>query len=258
MDVITAGRTPASNGLRPARFRKNSAPPRALFCRRPQALPGARPGLPRGRAVRDRPRPGAHPGAGGSRPGRGGDHAGRWPKSSPERAARRACSRCSRPRHRPGPAAGHGAAHPGAGSRAGPRQRRHAAAQRRAFGFDAVLLGPGCAAPFSAQGAARFDGRGRAACRSASAPTCPRRSARCAGRGDRLPGRRAVQGPPAGRRGHAVPRRGLRRHRQRGPGAERRRHRGVQRRRAHPDDRPGRSLNAGVAGSILLWHFRGV
>ena len=148
--------------------------------------------------------------AGGRKARRNAQHAGRV------RAVRD-------PRHRPGPAAGrraHGASWRWKPCRT-PGNVGTLLRSAAAFGFDAVLLGPGCAAPFSPKVL-------RASMGAAGPPAArrlrrPARGARRAARPRRrLPGRRAVQGPARWDAvGTQFPRRGLRRHRQRGPGAER-------------------------------------
>ena len=90
-----------------------------------------------------------------------------------------------------------------------------------AFGFDAVVLGPGCASPLS--------------------PKTLRSSMGAAGR---LPTLHSDD-LPAGRGRERFPGRAVRRHRQRGAGPDGQDRRGLRHGRPHPDDRPRREFERG-------------
>ena len=217
MDVITSRENPRIKRACALRdFRKTARRRGALFCRRPQALPGARPGAAARPSCTRPPPPWRTPRRWRASARPWWRSRSRWPKSSPERAARRACSRCLRP---PPPTRPRCWPRRGASWRWKPC-RTPATSARCCAAPPPSALTPCCwaraARPRFRQGAARFDGRGGPP--AARRLRRPARGARRAARPRRrLPGRRAVQGPPAGRCGHAVPRRGLRRYRQRGP-----------------------------------------
>lgn len=126
-----------------------------------------------------------------------------------------------------------------------------------AFGFDAVVLGPGCASPLSPKTLRSSMGRGGAAADAAQRRSA-RRAGRVACRGGDDAGDGALPLPSAGRG------------RERFPGglcvvigSE---GQGLTDRTVEACDMAVRipmtdrveSLNAAVAGSVLLWHFRGV
>ena len=121
-----------------------------------------------------------------------------------------------------------------------------------AFGFDAVVLGPGCASPLS--------------------PKTLRSSMGAAGRlptlhSDDLPaalaalrahaGDGALPFASAGRGRERFPGRAVRRHRQRGAGPDGQDRRGLRHGRPHPDDRPRREFERGSGGQRAAVAFQG-
>ena len=97
-----------------------------------------------------------------------------------------------------------------------------------AFGFDAVVLGPGCASPLS--------------------PKTLRSSMGAAGR---------LPLASAGRGRERFPGRAVRRHRQRGAGPDGQDRRGLRHGRPHPDDRPRREFERGSGGQRAAVAFQG-
>lgn len=126
-----------------------------------------------------------------------------------------------------------------------------------AFGFDAVVLGPGCASPLSPKTLRSSMGAaGRLP--TLHSDDLPAARPRCVPRRDDA-GDGALPLPSAGRGRERFPGRAVRRHRQaRGRASRTGPVEACDMAVRIPMTDRVESLNAAVAGSVLLWHFRGV